>query len=86
MSDQARHAANIPEWYLDIFHATQHSGGALRQVESELRALLEIDGLDARVGSELAALLSVLQCAIGELVLVDGAARLALDERLRKAA
>jgi len=67
-----------------IVEATQQTGGELRQLEQAMRGLLEIEGLDAQVGREVAGLLRTLQSAIGSLILVDGAAQRAVDERLRR--
>jgi hypothetical protein len=84
MTEETSHCGSIPEWYPRIVEATQQTGGELRQLEQAMRGLLEIEGLDAQVGREVATLLRTLQSAIGSLILVDGAAQQAVDERLRR--
>jgi hypothetical protein len=84
MTQETSHCGSMPEWYPMIVEATQQTGGELRQLEQAMRGLLEIEGLDAQVGREVAGLLRTLQSAIGSLILVDGAAQRAVDERLRR--
>jgi hypothetical protein len=83
MTEETSHCGGIPEWYPRIVETTQQTGGELRQLEQAMRGLLEIEGLDAQVGSEVAALLTTLQSAIGSLILVDGAAERVVGERRR---
>jgi hypothetical protein len=82
MTEETSHCGSIPEWYPRIVEATQQTGGELRELEQAMRGLLEIEGLDAQVRTEVAMLLRTLQSAIGSLILVDGAAQRAVDERL----
>jgi hypothetical protein len=86
MSQDTDRNGAIPDWYAKISEATYPIGGELRHIENRLRLLQETEGVDGRVGGELSALLTTLQSAIGNLVLLDEAARRSLERTLRQVA